>query len=209
MKEFCIEENCEKLTYCKDRCKRHYNALPETRALKCASRQRRRRESAEIVQRERDQCKSWREKNPERNSLRMREWRTQNKERVLAYRRQYDCERKKVDINYRLMCNLRTRLAIYFKQHDSLRQGSHIRELLGCSPEQLRAHLESLFTDGMTWETYGRKGWHIDHKEPLTAFDLTDPDQLMRACHYTNLQPMWHLENIRKGGRNRPRTVSL
>jgi hypothetical protein len=55
----------------------------------------------------------------------------------------------------------------------------------------------------MTWENYGRKGWHIDHKKPISCFDLNDQEQLKEACHYTNLQPMWAIENIKKGGRNR------
>jgi hypothetical protein len=51
----------------------------------------------------------------------------------------------------------------------------------------------------MSWENYGK--WHIDHIKPLSLFDLEDPEQLKQACHYTNLQPLWAEENIRKGNR--------
>jgi len=73
------------------------------------------------------------------------------------------------------------------------------KELLGCSIEEFRAHLESKFHEGMSWDNYGQFGWHIDHIRPCSSFDLSDAAQ-QRACfHYTNLQPLWWLENIKKG----------
>jgi hypothetical protein len=65
--------------------------------------------------------------------------------------------------------------------------------------EQLRQHLEAQFTDGMSWDNYGRDGWHIDHIRPCASFDLTDPEQQRQCFHYTNLQPLWAADNIRKG----------
>lgn len=53
----------------------------------------------------------------------------------------------------------------------------------------------------MTWENWGRRGWHIDHIAPLSSFDLTDPVQFRRAVHYTNLQPLWWFDNLSKGKR--------
>ena len=59
-------------------------------------------------------------------------------------------------------------------------------------------YIESLFQPGMTWENYGRRGWHLDHIIPLTHFDLTIRKQFLRACHYANLQPLWAKDNIKK-----------
>lgn len=73
------------------------------------------------------------------------------------------------------------------------------KELLGCSIEELRVYLESKFQPGMSWNNWTKDGWHIDHIKPLASFDLTDPQQLKEACHYTNLQPLWAEENLRKG----------
>lgn len=72
-------------------------------------------------------------------------------------------------------------------------------DLIGCSSVELKNHLESKFQSGMTWDNYGKSGWHIDHIRPLSSFDFKDPKQLGEACHYTNLQPLWAKDNIAKG----------
>lgn len=66
-------------------------------------------------------------------------------------------------------------------------------KLLGCNGATLRAHIESLFTPGMSWKIYGRgaERWQMDHKAPLSKFDLHDPVQAAKAAHYTNVQPLW------------------
>ena len=78
------------------------------------------------------------------------------------------------------------------------RRGSAVA-LLGCTIPELMARFETLFTDGMTWDNRG--AWHIDHIRPLASFDLEDVDQLAVACHWSNLQPLWAADNLRKGAR--------
>ena len=53
----------------------------------------------------------------------------------------------------------------------------------------------------MTWDNYGVYGWHIDHILPLSIFNLSDRTQLLKACHYTNLQPLWAEENLKRGAK--------
>lgn len=72
---------------------------------------------------------------------------------------------------------------------------------LGCTLDELLDYLESMFDSEMTWGQYGTNGWHIDHVLPLASFDLTDPVQCRQACHYTNLQPLWAEDNLRKGSK--------
>ena len=72
-------------------------------------------------------------------------------------------------------------------------------DLIGCTVSQLACHLESQFKPGMSWENHGKYGWHMDHIRPLASFDLNDPEQLIEACHYVNIQPLWARDNLRKG----------
>lgn len=82
-----------------------------------------------------------------------------------------------------------------------------INNLIGCSVEELKQYLEQRFYLNsktgkmMTWENYGLYGWHIDHIVPLSSFDLTNKEQFLQACHYTNLQPLWAEENLKKGSK--------
>ena len=83
---------------------------------------------------------------------------------------------------------------------NTFKSGSAVKDL-GCSIEYLKAYLEGQFEPGMTWDNWGRRGWHIDHIRPLASFDLTDPEQFKQAVHYTNLQPLWAKDNLKKGKR--------
>lgn len=110
------------------------------------------------------------------------------------YGNNYQQNRKQRDINYRLSGNLRSRLNMAIKRN--IKSGSSVRDL-GCSIEELKHHLESKFQLDMTWKNYGE--WEIDHIQPLASFDLKDRKQLLKACHYTNLQPLWKKDNSSKG----------
>ena len=70
------------------------------------------------------------------------------------------------------------------------------RALLGCSVEELLVHLNDQFTEGMTWENQGE--WHIDHIKPCASFDLTIEEERNKCFHFTNMQPLWALENLKK-----------
>jgi hypothetical protein len=71
--------------------------------------------------------------------------------------------------------------------------------LLGCSIIEFRQHLEKQFVNGMKWENYGE--WHIDHIIPCSSFDLSKIDEQKKCFHYTNQQPLWKIDNLRKGNR--------
>jgi hypothetical protein len=76
--------------------------------------------------------------------------------------------------------------------------GSAVKDL-GCSLEELMSHLESKFTKGMNWDNYGE--WHIDHIMPLSIYDLTNELEFKKAVHYSNLQPLWAIDNLRKSNK--------
>ncbi len=141
-------------------------------------------------------------------------WKKENKEKVIEYQRVYRKEhreaisrktnlyvkeRRKTDIAFRLKQILRTRLG--HALNGKLKHGSTI-DLLGCSTKELQRHLEEQWVDGMNWDNYGTKGWHIDHIIPCCQFDLSNPEDQKRCFHFSNLQPLWWNDNLRKGGQS-------
>lgn len=89
------------------------------------------------------------------------------------------------------------RRRLYMARKAQCKSGKTL-EHLGCSWAELKLHLESQFQEGMTWDNYGQGGWHIDHIQPLCAFDLTREEDLRIVCHYSNLRPLWQCDNIAK-----------
>lgn len=104
---------------------------------------------------------------------------------------------RKTRPEFRTVCNLRSRMQSVLKAQGA-RKIKKSLELIGCGPKELRAHLESLWTEGMSWDNYSYTGWHIDHIKPCCEFDLTDPEQQKQCFHYTNLQPLWAKDNLDK-----------
>ena len=138
------------------------------------------------------------EKNKENNNKRSLIYYYNNKSRLIKKNTNYKINRRKVDIQFKLRHILGNRLLRALES--SSKTGSAVRDL-GCTIPELKFYLEGQFQDGMTWENHSRTGWHIDHKVPLDFFDLTDREQLLQAVHYTNLQPMWAKENIKKSNK--------
>jgi hypothetical protein len=129
-------------------------------------------------------------------------WYAANRERVLNKSKKWNFEnRAKInirkykryhsDINFKLADILRSRVNKF------LRYGC-VFEALGCTLDELKAHLERQFQTGMSWDNWSKTGWHVDHIRPLSAFDLTKPAQFNAAVHYTNLQPLWASDNLSK-----------
>lgn len=165
------------------------------------SQQKRRAENPELIQ---AQQREWRTNNLEHCRALGRSQRLRNIDKVraslAAWRAENNAEylrnRRKNDVQFRLASNLRSRLKMAIRE--KYKSGSAVRDL-GCTIPELIGYLEILFEPGMSWENYGE--WHIDHRRPLATFDLTDREQLLAACHWTNLQPLWALDNMRKGAR--------
>ena len=107
-------------------------------------------------------------------------------ERLKKYRR---------DPINKLKKNFSNKIRKFLKQKKS----ESCLQYLGCSFEEFKAYLESLFLEGMTWENYGPKGWHIDHKIPLSS--ASSLDEVISLNHYTNLRPLWWLDNLKKGAK--------
>ena len=131
-------------------------------------------------------------------STRVRKREFMKKYRKTVKYKDYIKRRLSTDINYKLAKLLRNRLTVAIR--GDYRGGEAVRNL-GCKIEDLRLHLEKQFSPGMTWGNHGINGWHIDHIKPLSKFDLLDKGQLLEACNYMNLQPLWSAENRAKSNK--------
>jgi len=144
---------------------------------------------------------AYRKRNPQKVRDRKNRWyakdkdaRAEYRQSMASYHREYWIKRRQNDVDFKLRNTLRNRLNGAIK--GNRKSGSAVKDL-GCSVGELKKYLESKFTKGMSWENHGE--WHIDHIQPLVSFDLTDRKQFKEACHYTNLQPLWAEDNLRKG----------
>ena len=104
-------------------------------------------------------------------------------------------DRRNTNPLFKFKSNLRNRTCQAFKQKKWKKDGSE--KLLGCSYECAKLHIENKFTIGMSWDNYGE--WHIDHIIPLSS--AKDVVEMSKLCHYTNIQPLWAIDNIKKGNR--------
>jgi hypothetical protein len=151
---------------------------------------------AESCERRREQgyFKKYHEDNKEKRNKQIREHYQKNKEAILAHKKEYKRNKYRTDPAYRVKVNLRGRFNRALKRNT---KSASVLTLIGCSIQELQAYLGEKFTDGMTWENYGE--WHIDHIKPCASFDLSDPKQQQECFHYTNLQPLWAEDNLKKG----------
>lgn len=121
-----------------------------------------------------------------------KKYRQEHKEDIKQYKNKYEKQKRTTDVNYKLMTNLRTRLTQAIKHN--AKRGSAVKDL-GCSIEFFNHYIAGKFIPGMSWENYG-KVWHLDHIIPLSSFNLENRDEFLKACHYTNYQPLWATTKI-------------
>lgn len=152
--------------------------------------------------------KQWRQDNKEHKNATDKAWREANKELYRTRQNNYVKNKLKTDPCFKIAHALRHRINEAIKTNQKV--GSAVRDL-GCSIEEFKVHLESKFYPNpetgeiMTWGNHAVRGWHIDHIRPLSNFDLTDREQFLEACRYTNQQPMWWRDNIAKGDKYEPK----
>lgn len=185
----------------KDKCRAYAAANPEKRKANSA------KWVEENRERSREIKAAWKKRNPETVNRHAREGARRNPEKVAArkkiYRqanphvaREYQRKRRAENVNQRVNDAMGNRFRDVLRSNKGGRSWKH---LAGYDVHQLKSHLEGLFVEGMTWDNYGE--WHIDHVRPVASFDFTkDLLSTVRACWaLSNLQPLWALDNIRKG----------
>lgn len=203
-----------KKAYARERAVREQLSPEELEALRAKWREQRReayaREKAgrELSPEEAEKFRAkWREKAKKAAALeaagraadapeRLREIARKRKE----YRRLHQAKKYTDDLTHRLSVVLRSRLRSAVR--NGQKRGSAIRDL-GCTVDELKAHLERHFLPGMTWDKFGHgEGrWSIDHVFPMRRADLSDRAHVLAVCNWRNLRPEWFADNVRKSAR--------
>ncbi len=167
--------------------------------------------------------KRYSDKNKEKIAKRMKEYHTKNANKYREYQREfvkknkekrnkkireYKKNRRKTDPLYKLANDLRVRIGGCLKKSNH-KKTSKTHEILGVSFDTVKLHLEHRFKKGMNWSNHGKGGnkWHIDHKIPLSS--AKTEKELFLLFHYTNLQPLWENENIKKSNKITPTQMIL
>ncbi len=110
----------------------------------------------------------------------------------------YRTKSKDAKIQRKISNLLRDRIRCAMKRSIT-KKSEKTMDLIGCSISFLMNYLEEKFQEGMTWDNQGK--WHIDHIVPCASFNLSNPEEQKVCFHYTNLQPLWALDNMRKGSK--------
>jgi len=143
----------------------------------------------------------------ENNKEKITKYNLDNKEKIKKYKQNY-YQSKKNKINqsiklkyknnplFRLKSLVRNR-TIKFLKLKKVNKSSKTFEMIGCTPMELKSHIEKLFLYGMTWKNQSL--WHIDHIVPLSS--AKNEDDIFKLCHYSNLQPLWSEDNLRKSNK--------
>jgi hypothetical protein len=148
--------------------------------------------------------RNWFLNNQEKKNQQNKDWYYLNKDKKRITNNEWRKNQSVLNPIFRMSKALRQRIrGAIIKGHKSQKT----LDLLGCSLSEFVSHLESQFTEGMSWSNYGNPNgnhsncWHIDHIKPCSLFDLTQEEEQRLCFHYSNMQPLWGIENIKKGSK--------
>lgn len=144
------------------------------------------------IEKMREEKREYYKNHKEEKSLYDVEYRAKNKESIAAYKKEWERSQRH-DPKFKLTRNLRRRVHHALKGRS---KSAKTFDLIGCSVEDFKQHIESLWLEGMSWENYGPTGWHIDHIKECHTFDLLDPQQQRECFHYSNQRPLWAKDNL-------------
>lgn len=114
--------------------------------------------------------------------------------------REYVKKRRQSDVEYNIKYKLRCRVLNALKNNKG-KKSLKTEQLLGCNVRFFRDYIKSKFIEGMSWELFMNGKIHIDHKIPCDYFDLNNEEDQKRCFHYSNMQPLWPIDNIKKGNK--------
>jgi hypothetical protein len=156
-----------------------------------------------------EKSKKYKLKNKERFKERDRKYYELNREIINVRHKKYQKENKdkrndrlkirlQTDPLFKLSKNMRNRIGIFLKSKN-ITKNNKTFDIIGCTSIELKKYIERQFTEGMSWNNYGKYGWHVDHKIPLDSGRTEN--EIYKLCYYTNLQPLWWKNNLIKSNK--------
>ena len=140
-----------------------------------------------------EKTKEYNQKNKEKIKEKTKEYNQKNKEKISKQKNQYKKERKAKDPLYKLTINIRSLIGSSIRNNGYTKQ-SKTHEILGCSYQEFKAHIEQKFPEGMSWDN--KHLWHLDHIIPQSLGQTEQ--EILALNHYSNFQPLWAEDNIQK-----------
>jgi len=153
-------------------------------------------------------CSKYEKENAEKIAERKRKYYHKNKEAIIKRQRKYAKYKYYSDPVFRISKKIRGRLREFVRKL-KIPKVQRTHQYLGCDYNFFRDYIESKFTDGMNWGRLLRGEIHIDHIRPISSFNLLNEKELKQAFHYTNCQPLWARDNLKKSDRWNPETLPL
>lgn len=210
-RDFLLEVGCQWCPKCKTakKCEDFYTTMGNGRpCIKCDSERKKRelrkfREENPLpplltreqkLENQRKASREWFAQNKEKKNQQNKDWYYANKESTrkrVAKSRNKRKNQPKFKIERTLRQRIRSAVIEGYQTDRAL-------NLLGCSVEEFKAHLEGLWIENMSWDNYGLYGWHIDHILPCSSFNLLEPEEQRKCFHWSNMQPLWARDNLRK-----------
>lgn len=137
-------------------------------------------------------AKEYYQENKDYITVRNKKYQKENREN----RNNYINNRKKYDNLFRLSILIRKLIWISINKM-GYKKNSKTNNILGCTFDDFKSHIEKQFKEGMTWENHGE--WHLDHKTPVSWAETEE--QIYELNKYTNFQPLWAKDNLSKGNK--------
>jgi hypothetical protein len=183
-----------------------YQEIKQRRIEKC-----KKRWQEKYKEKYKEKCKEYRKQNKEKLSLYLKEWRSKNQEKCRHLKnswreknrdrfrktsRDYVRNKRSSDPIYKIRCNISTLIQNGIRNRGFSKK-TKTSKILGCDYDFFKKYIESKFKEGMTWES--RSEWSLDHIIPISL--AKTEEELIKLNHYTNFQPLWKIENIKKGNK--------
>jgi hypothetical protein len=139
--------------------------------------------------------RKYQEKYRKRNAEYIKIWISNNKENIRKTSNQYRVNKRKKDPLFKFSCDVRALIGGSFRRRNC-KKPMKTEQILGCSIKEFQEYIISKCPEGTTLDNFNMYEYHIDHIIPLSSANSVE--EVIKLCHYTNLQPLWCSDNLKK-----------